>query len=143
MAGRSAAAVSSTAPVDPNARGVGEATIRLINAIDQHGTLTANGSAVTGKIAQPGAEAFFTFSGTAGQRIFIDATASSLPNQCGVLDLRDPSGAITTSGCIVNGKGGIAERDGYVLLQTGTYTLIVDPNGAATGQVELKLRGAN
>ena len=76
---------------------------------------TANGPSVTAKIQQSGAEAFFTFSGTAGQRIFIDAASSSLPNQCGVLDLRDPAGGVTISGCIVNGKGGIAERDGYVL----------------------------
>ena len=100
-----------------------------------------NGPAVTAKIQQPGAEAFFTFSGTAGQRIFIDATSSSLPSQCGLLDLRDPAGGVTISGCIVGGTGGIAERDGYVLNQTGTYTLIVDPNGDDIGQAEIKLRG--
>ncbi len=130
-----------TVEVDPNDRGVGDATIKLINAIDQRGALTVNGPAVIAKIQQPGAEAFLTFSGTAGQRIFIDAASASLPSQCGLLDLRDPSGGVTVSGCLVGGKGGIAEEDGYVLKETGIYTLIVDPNADGVGEAHIRLRG--
>jgi von Willebrand factor type D domain len=129
-----------TIEVDPVGRNVGDVYMRLINAIDQHGTISVNGSTVIAKIGQPGGTASFTFTATAGQRIYVDATAATLPSSCGVLDLYDPAGGTTVSGCIINGSGGIAERDGYVLLKTGTYTLTVDPPGNDTGQVALKLR---
>ncbi len=129
-----------TVTIDPHDRRVGDAAIRLINAIDQRATITPNGPAVIARIQQPGAESFFTFSGTAGQRIFVEAPVSSLPSQCGVLDLAGPNGDIVTSGCIVGGDGGIAERDGFVLAATGTYTIIVDPNAAAVGDATLRLK---
>jgi hypothetical protein len=130
-----------TVLVDPSTRNVGDIQLRLIVAIDQHGTITVNGPAVIAKIGKPGAAAYFTFSGTAGQRIFVDASDSDIPASCGSLDLLDPDGGPIVSGCIINGVGGIAERDGYVLQKTGTYTLVVDPGGNLTGQVALKLRG--
>jgi hypothetical protein len=130
-----------TIEVNPSDRAVGDVYMRLYNVIDQHGTIAVNGPEVIAKIAQPGAAAYFTFTGTAGQRIFVDAAAATLANQCGVLDLQDPDGGPTIGGCIINGSGGLAERDGYVLPKTGTYTLIVDPGANVTGQVALKLRG--
>jgi hypothetical protein len=96
---------------------------------------------VIAKIGQAGAAAYFTFTGTAGQRIYVDATGATLPSSCGVLAIKDPEGGPTVGGCIINGSGGVAERDGYVLLKTGTYTLIVDPPDNGTGQVALRLRG--
>lgn len=130
-----------TVEVDPNDRGVGDVSIKLINAIDLRGTITVGGATVTARIQQSGAQAFFTFSGTAGQRIFVDVLSSTLPNACGVLDLKDPDGGPTVSGCIIAGKGGIAERDGYVLKKTGIYTIVVDPRDNDTGTAELRLRG--
>lgn len=130
-----------TVEVNPNGRDVGDLQLRLIVAIDQRGTISLNGSAVIAKVSQPGAAAYFTFTATAGQRIYIDASDSTLPNSCGVLGMRDPDDEVTVSGCIINSAGGIAERDGYVLKKTGTYTIIVDPGANSTGQVALKLRG--
>ncbi len=130
-----------TIVVDPGGRTTGDVYLRLISVTDQHGTIAANGPAVIAKIGQPGAVASFTFSGTAGQRVFVDATAGTLPSACGLFSMTDPDGGPTVGGCLINGAGGLAETDGYVLLKTGTYTLIVDPPGNGTGQVALKLRG--
>lgn len=53
------------------------------------------------------------------------------------LQLRDAGGATLSSGCVINGAGGIEPT---VLPDTGTYTIVVDPSGSATGSVTLALR---
>ncbi|MET8230363.1 hypothetical protein ABZS77_06765 [Micromonospora sp. NPDC005298] len=53
-----------------------------------------------------------------------------------MLELRAPDGSPITSGCGVNGAGDIGPT---VLPASGTYTLVVDPSGVATGQVTLTL----
>lgn len=68
--------------------------------------------------------------------VTLDATDATLPDQCSPLELRDPAGKLLTSGCVINGVGGI---DKTVLPVTGVYTIVVDPPGAATGTVTLLL----
>ncbi len=128
-----------TITIDPAERNVGTAVIKLINAVDQAGHITLDGPPVTASIQQPGAVSRLTFAGVAGQRIYFDVVSSNLPSQCGVLDLRGPADEVTITGCIVNGAGGLAEQNGYVLKATGVYTLVIDPNGNTTGEAVLKL----
>jgi hypothetical protein len=129
-----------TVLLDPGERRVGESVLRLIDVIDQKESISAGGPAVTARITQPGGVSEFTFSATAGQRVFLEATSANLPAQCGILILRDPQGRRITDGCLVGGKGGIAAEDGYVLPQTGTYTIVVDPSDNKTGEAVLRLR---
>ena len=68
----------------------------------------------------------------------LTATDATLPSQCSPLELRDPAGQLISSGCVINGTGGI---DNTVLPTSGTYSVIVDPRGSATGTVTLALRG--
>lgn len=123
--------------VDPLADRTGRAQVRLILAVDQQGTLAVDGSESTAVIAQAGAEAVFTFTATAGQAVTVDAGPSTLPGQCGLLTLRDPSNKNIASGCVVNGKGGI---DSTVLSATGRYSIVVNPSGAGTGTLTLRIR---
>ncbi len=128
-----------TIVVDPSGTGTGEVHLKVTQAIDQRGTIGVDGPAVAAKISQPGALARFTFTGSAGQVIYLDASNSTLKGQCGVLALIDPTGNRLNTGCLVNGVGSI---DRTVLTGSGTYTVTVDPADADTGQVTVRLFGA-
>jgi hypothetical protein len=122
--------------IDPYGRNTGDSQVRLIEDHDQQQAITPGGSAVSVDIGQPGAVARLTFQGTAGQKVFVDVPWSSLPSDCGVLSLRGPDGSSLNSGCIINGKGSI---DGTTLPASGTYTILVDPEGRNTGQAQIQV----
>ncbi|GAB4053330.1 hypothetical protein GCM10028775_38370 [Catellatospora paridis] len=128
-----------TVVVDPQEKGVGEAKVRVSLAVDQRVALPAGGDGVTARIERPGAVSVLTFTGRAGQRVFIEVPSTDLPNQCGGLELRGPGGAVVESGCVINGKGGLRE-EGVELPSTGTYQLIVDPSERAAGTAQVRLR---
>jgi hypothetical protein len=100
----------------------------------------ASGAAVVAtarlSISQPGAVATFRFAGIAGEKIFIDVPASTLPDQCAILTLRDPSGQFLNSGCILNGTGHIDET---TLSTTGTFTITVDPTVHEVGHIQVRI----
>ncbi|MFO0728964.1 MAG: hypothetical protein U1E65_34610 [Myxococcota bacterium] len=100
------------------------------------GTIRADGGPVTVRVAAAGATASVTFEAAAATKIFLDITASTLPDQCGVATLTGPTGAYIVSGCIIDGRGLI---DGTVLPDTGRYTITIDPDGSATGTAVLRL----
>jgi hypothetical protein len=125
-----------TVVVDPNDRTIGTIALRLFAAKDQNGTIAVNGSPVVATIGQPGFITRYQFSGTAGTSVTLDATGATLPDQCSPLELRDPTGKLLSTGCVINGEGSI---DKTILPVTGSYTIVVDPSGAATGTVTLSL----
>jgi hypothetical protein len=125
-----------TIVLDPRGRKTGQANLRLITAVDQEGTITANGPEVTAAVNQPGAVARLQFPGTAGQKVFVDATSSTV-DDCEVLFLLDPANQRLAHTCILGGKGLI---DGIVLPTTGKYTIVLDLPGRKTGQAKLRLR---
>lgn len=127
-----------TVVVDPSNRTTGTVQLRLFSAKDQSATMTVNGAPVVTTIGQPGLVARYQFNGTAGMAVTLTASDATLPDQCSPLELRDPAGRTLSSGCVINGSGGI---DKTVLPVAGAYTIVVDPNGAATGTVTLSLRG--
>jgi hypothetical protein len=133
-----AATGTYTVELDPTEANVGEARLRLYVATDQEGTIGLGGAPVTATVTQPGAVARFTFTASAGQRIFADATEANLPNTCGVLLLLGPDGNTMTSGCVINGAGQL-ESGGTLLKDSGTYALVLDPPQRDTGSMTLKL----
>jgi hypothetical protein len=122
--------------VDPPANDVGEVTLRLHRDVDQIGTIAMDGAAVTATIAQPGAIARLSFPATAGQNVFVVASGSTLPDQCGIIGLTDATGAVRVSGCIIGGVGFI---DTVAIEASGSYSIFVDPAATNTGSVQLKL----
>jgi hypothetical protein len=114
----------------------GRAMVRVYTSRDTDGTIEPNGDAVTAVIGQPGSVARYTFTGTAGQRVFVAATGGTLPNQCSPVRLEDASGARLGQACLAGGRGHI---DGTVLPADGTYTVVVDPANQAVGTVTLRL----
>jgi hypothetical protein len=116
--------------------GAGEVHLRLIFSTDPHRTLTANGSPVPITIGTPGQVASLTFTGTAGQRVFVEAGDSTLPAQCGVPSLRAPDGTAIAEGCL---RGAAGNVDGTLLKVTGQYTVLVDPAERQTGELTLRL----
>jgi hypothetical protein len=124
--------------VDPNDRTVGTVHMQLFASQDQRDAITVNGQPVVARIAQPGLVIRYEFAGTAGTSVTLAATKATLPDQCSPLQLRDPADKLMSSGCVINGSGEIRPT---VLPITGTYTIVVDPSGPATGAVTLTLKG--
>ncbi|MEU8220327.1 VWD domain-containing protein [Micromonospora taraxaci] len=126
-----------TVVVDPTGRTTGATTLRLVSSRDQAATITVGGPPVVATVDRPGAVTTYRFTASVGTSVSLTATASDLPDQCGVLELRAPDGSPITSGCVINGGGDIEPT---VLPTSGTYTVVVDPSGVATGQVTLTLK---
>jgi hypothetical protein len=124
--------------VDLTDRATGTATLRLVEAVDQEGGISAGGPEVTAVIEQAGAVARFTFTGTAGQQVEVEVPATTLRNQCSPLRLLAPGGDVLSTGCLINGRGGIAAT---TLPADGQYTLEVDPVHRTVGQARLRLLG--
>lgn len=89
------------------------------------------GTTITGTIAEPGEKDSFTFTGTAGQRLYYDA-----------LD-RDFEGInarlISPTGVVLWEINHSSDRDPFTLTQAGTYTLVLDGNGGAVGDYSFRL----
>jgi hypothetical protein len=128
---------SYTVLVDPKDRTTGSVALRLVASRDRTGDIDVDGPPVVAAVDQPGAVTGYRFTAAAGTSVTVVATGATLPDQCSPLELRDPDGRELNSGCVINGAGGI---DRTVLPATGTYTVVVDPSGAATGEVTLALR---
>jgi hypothetical protein len=125
--------------LDPNDAVTGSVQLRLVLATAETKPITMDGPTLTTNLSKPGSIARFTFNGTAGQRIFVDLPSSELPSQCGILTLHAPDDGVTGSGCVINNKGNLSD-DGTVLPVSGQYTIILDPNDAATGATTIRLR---
>ncbi|MFI5847907.1 VWD domain-containing protein [Micromonospora chalcea] len=126
-----------TVVVDPTERGTGTTTLRVVTGRDREAAITLGGPPVVAVVDRPGAIIGYRFTAAAGTSVTVSASASDLPDQCGVLALRAPDGSTVDSGCVINGAG---ELGPAVLPASGAYTLVVDPSGAATGQVTLAVR---
>jgi hypothetical protein len=126
-----------TVILDPSNAATGEATVRVIDVVDQDVVISADGSPVTATIGQPGAVSRLRFTGTTGQKVSVVVTSSTLPNECGVLGLRDRANKELANGCIWGDGAGFI--DTTTLRVAGEYTILVDPRDAATGDAQVHL----
>jgi hypothetical protein len=87
---------------------------------------------VNGAIANPGEQGRFTFRGTPGQRLYYDALEGDF-DSIGV-HLVSPSGLTVQ----INGNSA-SDIGPFTLIEDGLYTLVIDGNGATTGNYAFRL----
>lgn len=107
-------------------------TFYLVPA-DYSGTISIGGPAQTAAITTPRQDGNLTFSGTASQNIHL--TASNVTISGSTVSILNPNGSTLTSTSIGTSGGNLSGTLGT----TGTYTIRVDPQGAATGSMTLTL----
>lgn len=127
-----------TLELDPSGNNTGTAMVRLTTVKDFRREIRT-GESVRVVLDTPGAIGDLSFTGRASQRVFITATESTLPAQCGGFRLDGPDDRTLASGCMLNGSGEINE-DGIALQETGTYRIVIDPSETAIGEVTIQLK---
>ncbi|HET9665961.1 MAG TPA: hypothetical protein VFP09_04370, partial [Desertimonas sp.] len=128
--------------VDPQLVDVGSATLTLYDVPpDVTGSITPGGSPLTVSMGPvPGQNALVSFSGTQGQRIALGMTNVTIGTStcCSArVSITNPNGSTLVYATPVGRNGGYL--DTKVLPMTGTYTILVDPQGADLGSMTLNL----
>jgi len=129
-----AVAGTYTVLIDPNTSATGSATVTLYNVVDTTGTLTINAPAINVSLTTPGQISSLTFSGTASQQVTVRVAGSTF--SCVTVTLRKPDGTNLTSTFSCGSTFNLATQ---TLPVAGTYTVIVDPNTASTGSLNLSV----
>jgi hypothetical protein len=121
--------------VDPQGSSTGSLTLTLHDVPpDATGTVSPGGASATVTTGTPGQNARVTFAGTAGDRVSLSVGASCCTTRVSILN---PNGSTLAPTVYVGVGGGFV--DAKTLPSSGTYTIVVDPQGGATGSVPLTL----
>jgi hypothetical protein len=83
-----------------------------------------------------GADNKLTFTGKAGQAVFVDAIAPTLRDSCSPYRLYDPAGKELNSGCNINAIGYIDRTE---LKADGQYTVALEPSNGITGRAAVRV----
>lgn len=121
--------------IDPYIAYTGNVTLTLYNQPDVSGTITIDGATVTPTLTVPGQRARYTFTGTAGQWVNLGLTGVTMTSSN--VSMFKPDGSTLAS--IGIGTAGGSLDPVSALPTTGTYTIVVDPSGLATGSMTLTL----
>lgn len=125
--------------VDPAGTNMGEATLRVFNVVDASGKFKPGPDIRTFTTEAPGVNAAYQISGKSGDVRTVTITSSTYENDpCPslVVSLKRPDGSVLTS---AQTCGSTLTISGAVLDATGTWTLLVDPQGPATGTMIIRL----
>jgi YD repeat-containing protein len=127
--------ITGTYTILVTAAGAGTVNLTLLNATPVVKTITPGGAAVTVATTVAGQNANVTFSGAAGQRIAVLISGNTFGN-CNVgVSLLNPFGATLVGGSCSTPS----YFDTMILLTTGQYTLLINPNGTLTGSITLQV----
>src|SRR5262249_44264247 len=122
--------------IDPYGTATGNMTLSLYNVPpDVNTPITPGGSSVAVTTTTPGQNAQLTFAGSAGQRVSLQL--SNVTMNLAVVTLLKPDGTALGSATYA-GSGG-AFVDTRTLPTSGNYTLVIDPQNAATGSTTVRL----
>ncbi|MCG5436401.1 VWD domain-containing protein [Micromonospora foliorum] len=88
------------------------------------------------EVSRAGATAAMKVPGRAGQKIFVEVPAATVPDRCGVLLLLDPQGRQLATGCVISGVGFI---DTTTLTATGDHQVVLDPWDADLGRATVRV----
>jgi hypothetical protein len=121
--------------VNPRSFYAGKATLTLYDVPpDLAGSITPGGAPVTVTLAVPGQNALLSFPGVAGSSYTLTLSAVTI-SQSDVSVLK-PDGTNLVSPTFVNTSG---KKIKFTAPTTGTYTILVNPRGASTGTMTLRL----
>jgi YD repeat-containing protein len=124
--------------IDPQETTFGTETL-LLNDVpaDVTASITPGGAAVTITTPTPGQNAVLTFNGTAGQRVSLQLSNSTFTGCYAVYNtIKKPDGTTLTSIALCGATGFL---DTAALPVTGTYTILIDPQGTTFGSETLLL----
>jgi hypothetical protein len=113
--------------LNPKVKNVGSVTLTGYDVPADTSAALTLGTPATGTTTVPGQRNDFTFTGTQNQRVSVEVISSEFS---GSLRLLKPDLSVLAA-TPVGPAGGFL--DTTVLPANGTYTLVVDPSGAATG----------
>ena len=143
-----------TVVLAPGSSGTGQVRVRLFNvASDFTASGTLGGAQIPITIGTPGQNAKITFAGTQGGRVaiaFSGAQFSGIVSTGFAFKILQPDGTLF-AGPFFGGpfsfglsttSGFVEYNDGFTFPVSGTYTLILDPNGDATGSMTVTLDDA-
>jgi hypothetical protein len=129
------AAGTYTILIDPQGAATGSMAATLYDVpADVTGAITPGGAAITISATTPGQNARLTFDGQSGQRVSIKVSGGIMASYVSILK---PDGNQLGSNTYVGSSGGFV--DTRTLPAAGSYTILVDPQGAATGSATLTL----
>lgn len=142
-----------TVVLAPGSSGTGQARVRLFNvASDFTASGTLGGAQVPITIGTPGQNAKITFAGTQGGRVaiaFSGTQFSGIVSTGFAFKILQPDGTLfagSNGGPFSFGlsatSGFVEYNDAFTFPFSGTYTLILDPNGDATGSLTVTLDNA-
>ncbi len=130
-----------TIVIDPEVTNTGSVTLRLYDVPpDPVYAITPGGDLVAVAIGTPGQNASATFSGVAGRRVSLQLTAVTIAGStcCSArVSILNPDGTVLVSSTYFGTSGGFV--DTRTLGQSGTYTIVIDPDAANVGGVTLSL----
>ena len=117
---------------------VGGIGLRGAAASDYHGTITAGGASVPVTLSNSGDTGYLTFTGSSGERVFIEAVTGALGGT-GIytVSLLNPSS--TTIGSATIFANSTKFIDTTTLSSSGTYTIEISPYGSTTGTTTITL----
>jgi hypothetical protein len=124
-----------TVLVNPQGTTTGTVTFLLNAFADVTGTISI-GTPLTATTTVAGQNALYTFSGTSGQQISMNLSGNTYVGcNAVVVSVLKSDGSSVGSAGVCNGSTGF--MDSITLPVTGTYTMLVNPQGATTGSVTL------
>ena len=125
-----------TVVVDPQAMATGSATVTVYGVPpDPAATGSPGGPSLSVTTTVPGQNAKVTFTGTAGRRLSVRLTSVTMSSAR--VSIVNPDGSTLGATAYVGTAGGFL--DAQALPASGTYSILVDPQGTATGSMTLTL----
>lgn len=126
--------------IDPQSNLTGSATVTLYDVPpDATGSVTVGGAATAVSLGVPGQNARLTFTGGSGQHVTLKLTGVTFGTSCctsAQVSVLNPSGTALLGQTYFGTSG---KTIGLNLGSTGTYTIVLDPQGNATGSVNVAL----
>jgi subtilisin family serine protease len=130
-----------TVLVDPQSNATGAMTLTLHDVpADTEGSITPGGAPATVATTALGQNAKLTFTASLGQRISLEMTDVTIGTSscCSTkISILRPNGTSLVSGTLVGTNGGFVDTKS--ITTAGTHTILVDPQGAASGSITLRL----